>query len=134
MYDVRSVSQELWRRAGITPRQAWLSLRALRTSSSSSHRPQVHPSARDRHPNPARVHKIPPQRVGKPTLGRRMMYEVWIITTDGKIIPGFVSDEVIRMGFSNRLKGEDIELTIAEGWKIPDVEVLSVKDLWVRTA
>ena len=61
------------------------------------------------------------------------MYEVWIITTSGRIIPGFVSDEVIRMGFSNRLKGEDIELTIVEGWKIPDAEVLSVKDLWVRT-
>ena len=128
-YNDSLVPQRMWGRAGITPRQAWLSLRALRASSTDSHSPQVHPPGRDRHTKPARVHKSPPQSVGKPTLGRRIMYEVWIITTDGKIIPGFVSDEVIRMGFSNRLKGEDIELTIAEGWKIPDVEVLSVKDL-----
>ena len=60
------------------------------------------------------------------------MYEVWIITTDGRILPGFISEQVVRMGLSGNLPGENIELTIAEGCAIPKEEILFVKDLWVR--
>ncbi len=61
------------------------------------------------------------------------MYEIWIMTTEGKVLLGWITRAVMMVSQSTRIEGE-MKLVINKQHKIPEQEMIPTRDWLVKVA